>query len=45
MLAVVAISAVIYAAVLTLLRTVDDEEKAILRRTLRMRPRPGSAAT
>ena len=38
-LAVTAVAAVIYAAVLVLLRTADDEEKAILRRTLGLRRR------
>ena len=37
-------AAVIYAAVLVLLRTADDEERAILRRTLGMRQRPPSTA-
>jgi O-antigen/teichoic acid export membrane protein len=43
-LAVTAIAAVIYAVVLVLLRTVDDEEKAILRRALGMRRRRPSSA-
>ncbi len=38
-LAVTAVAAVIYAAVLILLRTADDEEKTILRRTLGLRRR------
>jgi hypothetical protein len=42
-LAVTASAAAIYVAVLVLLRTVDDEEKSILRRTLGMSPAPSAS--
>jgi O-antigen/teichoic acid export membrane protein len=43
LLAVTAAAAVLYAVMLVVLRTADDEERSIIRRTLRMRGSPPSA--
>jgi O-antigen/teichoic acid export membrane protein len=43
LLAVTAAAAVLYAVMLVVLRTADDEERSIIRRTLRMRESPPSA--
>jgi hypothetical protein len=40
LLAVTGAAAVVYAVMLVLLRTADDEERSIIRRTLRMRGSP-----